>query len=219
MRRSILRCADCIILSCSFGGCPCSRCVALRRSYCCVEQSGTVFGQVVFRCQFLPVFGERLPSSGWLEVWARLSPQLPITSFINLADGSNSAFAANVHRLLGRRCRLCAPPTLFFPSSSPVSNASLVIDDSSFRQINFFGCCTVRSFTGVQHVDGLQSHLARSSYAATAASAVPDSTCIHLDVVICCVLRADCAATRHDRVDRTEVSKHRNVLKHFLLPC
>ena len=149
MRRSILRCADCIILSCSFGGCPCSRCVALRRSYCCVEQSGTVFGQVVFRCQFLPVFGERLPSSGWLEVWARLSPQLPITSFINLADGSNSAFAANVHRLLGRRCRLCAPPTLFFPSSSPVSNASLVIDDSSFRQINFFGCCTVRSFTGV----------------------------------------------------------------------
>ena len=39
-----------------FGGCPCSRSIAYRRSYCCVEQSETVFEQVVFRCQFLPVF-------------------------------------------------------------------------------------------------------------------------------------------------------------------
>ena len=217
MRRSILRCADCIILSCSFGGCPCSRCVALRRSYCCVEQSETVFGQVVFRCQFLPVFGERLPSSGWPEVWARLSPQLPITSFINLADGSNSAFAANVHRLLGRRCRLCAPR----PYSSHLRRQCPTLPWSSMTalSVKFLWLLHCTLFHKGQHVDGLQSHLARSSYAANAASAVPDSTCIHLDVVICCVLRADCAATRHDRVDRTEVSKHRNVLKHFLLPC
>ena len=45
-----------------FGGCPCSRCIAYRRSYCCVEQSETVFEQVVFRCQFLPVFVKRRPS-------------------------------------------------------------------------------------------------------------------------------------------------------------
>ena len=61
MRRSILRCSDCNILSCSFGGCPCSRCVAYRRSYCCVEQSETVFEQVVFRCQLLSVLVKRRP--------------------------------------------------------------------------------------------------------------------------------------------------------------
>ena len=31
------------------------------------------------------------------------------TSFINLADGSNSAFTTIVNHLLGRRFRLCAP--------------------------------------------------------------------------------------------------------------
>ena len=44
-----------------FGGCPCSRCVAYRRSYCCVEQSETMFEHVVFRCQFLPVLVKRRP--------------------------------------------------------------------------------------------------------------------------------------------------------------
>ena len=44
-----------------FGGCSCSRCIAYRRSHCCVEQSETVF-EVVFRCQFLPVCVKRRPS-------------------------------------------------------------------------------------------------------------------------------------------------------------
>ena len=41
---------------------PCSRCIAYRRSYCCAKQSETVFEQIVFRCQFLPVFVKRRPS-------------------------------------------------------------------------------------------------------------------------------------------------------------
>ena len=45
-----------------FGGCPCSRWVAYRRSYCCVEQSETVVEEVVFRSQLLPVFVKRRPS-------------------------------------------------------------------------------------------------------------------------------------------------------------
>ena len=44
-----------------FVGCPCSRWVAYRRSYCCVEQSETVFEQIVFRCQLLSVLVKRRP--------------------------------------------------------------------------------------------------------------------------------------------------------------
>ena len=44
------------------GGCPCSRCVAYRLSYRCVEQPETMFEHVVFRCQLLPVLVERRPS-------------------------------------------------------------------------------------------------------------------------------------------------------------
>ena len=44
-----------------FGGCPCSRCVAYRQCFCCVEQSETMFEHVVFRCQFLPVLVKRRP--------------------------------------------------------------------------------------------------------------------------------------------------------------
>ena len=44
-----------------FGGCPCSRCVAYRRSYCCVEQSETVFEHVISRCQLLPVLVKQRP--------------------------------------------------------------------------------------------------------------------------------------------------------------
>ena len=40
------------------------------------------------------------PSSTWPMVRARLSPPMSIISFINLADGSSSAFAPNVHHLL-----------------------------------------------------------------------------------------------------------------------
>ena len=44
-----------------FGGRPCFRCIAYRRSQCCVEQSDTVFEQVFFRCQLLHVFVKRRP--------------------------------------------------------------------------------------------------------------------------------------------------------------
>ena len=64
MSRRILRCVDCIILSCSLVCvCPCSRRVAYCRSYCCVEQPETMFEHVVFRCQLLPVFVKCRPGS------------------------------------------------------------------------------------------------------------------------------------------------------------
>ena len=46
-----------------FGGCPCSRCAACRRSHCCVEQPESMFERVVVRCQLLPVLVECRPSS------------------------------------------------------------------------------------------------------------------------------------------------------------
>ena len=46
-----------------FCECPCTRYVACRGSYCCVEQSETVFEHEVSRCQLLSVLVERLPGS------------------------------------------------------------------------------------------------------------------------------------------------------------
>ena len=70
--------------------------------------------------------------------------------------------------------------------------------------------CTLH---GAEYVDGLQTHIARSSYAATGASAAAVSDCTrnHLDMVTCYVLRDDCSATDGDHVDRNQVPKHRHV--------
>ena len=63
MSRSILRLRRLYRSLVLFCGCPCSRCVAYRRSYHCVEQPESMFEQVVFRCQFLPVLVKCRPSS------------------------------------------------------------------------------------------------------------------------------------------------------------
>ena len=129
-----------------------------------------------------------------------------------MADVPNSAFVANVHHLLGRRFQLAKDPfnhsvscsnsivsssNFSLSSSSPVSNASLLIYDSSLRRMSLaIGQCTLPRGATCRWP--------------------PNSTCA---IVVCChccfrcvltwspaVLRADCFALRHDHVDRT--TKH-----------
>ena len=108
-----------------------------------------------------------------------------------MADGSGSAFAANVHHLLGRRFQLIDKDSLqplgelfecvcellvLLPSHLRRQCPTLPWSPMTVLSVEFLWQLHGALFHWVQYVDRLQTHLARSSYADTAAfvAAVPD---------------------------------------------